>query len=164
MLPILKIPCEQKHLENLIKDKNEACTVGFRGDKILQWMQEARKFVSKTFHLCLHQLEIREPTLSIFGEVSIWWVSPLVWHISHAFCFDYLSSLPLLPILLWLLHFVFSCRRPVLISFSLLHRWLFCMYCGLGVLMRGNEFGGGGVFLFHHLVILQCLWFSLRIA
>lgn len=45
--------------------------MGFRGDKILQWRQEARKFVSQTFHLCLHQLEIREPTLSIFGEVSI---------------------------------------------------------------------------------------------
>ena len=65
--------------------------------------------------------------------------------------FDYIRSLPLLPILLWFLLYVFSCRRSFLVGSGLFHQWLFSDSCNFGVLMRGGELR---VFLLCHLLSL----------
>ena len=62
--------------------------------------------------------------------------------------FDYISSPLLLPVSLWFLLCVFSCRRSFLVGSHLFQRWLSTDSSNFGVLTKGAKFR---VFLLCHL-------------
>ena len=62
--------------------------------------------------------------------------------------FDYTSSPLLLPVSLWFLLCVFSCRRSFLVGSSLFQRWLSADSSDFGVLTKGAKLR---VFLLCHL-------------
>lgn len=62
--------------------------------------------------------------------------------------FDYISSPLLLPVSLWFLFCVFSCRRSFLVGSNLFQRWLSADSSDFGVLTKGAKFK---VFLLCHL-------------
>ena len=63
-------------------------------------------------------------------------------------------TLPILPVLLWFLHYIFSCRRSFLADSGLSYQWLPCKCCHFGVSMRGSEFR---VFLLCHVIKLPII-------
>lgn len=52
-------------------------------------------------------------------------IFPFVGHPPGEYGLDYIVTLPLLPILLWFLFYIFACRKSFQVCPSPFHQWLF---------------------------------------